>query len=56
MASPLRGADGNREFLAHGRKPGPGVTRVDGAALDALADVDPSAEIDDDIDVDGDPA
>ncbi|MGZ8752121.1 MAG: TlyA family RNA methyltransferase [Acidimicrobiia bacterium] len=37
MASPLRGADGNREFLAHARKPGRGVTRVDAAALDAAA-------------------
>jgi len=37
MESPLRGADGNREFLAHGRKPGPGVTRVDADALEALA-------------------
>jgi 23S rRNA (cytidine1920-2'-O)/16S rRNA (cytidine1409-2'-O)-methyltransferase len=40
MPSPLRGADGNREFLAHARKPGPGVSRVDGAALDAVAAAD----------------
>ena len=37
VASPITGADGNREFLAHGRKPGPGVTRVDADALEALA-------------------
>jgi 23S rRNA (cytidine1920-2'-O)/16S rRNA (cytidine1409-2'-O)-methyltransferase len=37
MGSPLRGADGNREFLAHARKPGPEVVRVDDASLDAVA-------------------
>jgi 23S rRNA (cytidine1920-2'-O)/16S rRNA (cytidine1409-2'-O)-methyltransferase len=48
MSSPLRGADGNREFLAHARKRGTGVTRVDAATLDAVAapdePVDGSAE------------
>jgi 23S rRNA (cytidine1920-2'-O)/16S rRNA (cytidine1409-2'-O)-methyltransferase len=37
MASPLRGADGNREFLAHARKAATDVVRVDAAVLDAVA-------------------
>ena len=40
MVSPLRGADGNREFLAHVRKPGLGVVAVDAATLDAVAAAD----------------
>jgi 23S rRNA (cytidine1920-2'-O)/16S rRNA (cytidine1409-2'-O)-methyltransferase len=36
MPSPLRGADGNREFLAHARKARPGIIRVDAATLDAV--------------------
>ena len=45
MASPLRGADGNVEFLLHARAPGPGVAaRVAMAELvdRAIASVDPS--------------
>ena len=40
MVSPLRGADGNREFLASVRKPGLGVVAVDAATLDAVAAAD----------------
>ena len=34
IASPIHGADGNREFLFHGRRTGPGLA---GPALEALA-------------------
>jgi 23S rRNA (cytidine1920-2'-O)/16S rRNA (cytidine1409-2'-O)-methyltransferase len=42
MPSPLLGADGNREFLAHLRKPGPGIAPVDRAVLDRVAAPVPS--------------
>jgi 23S rRNA (cytidine1920-2'-O)/16S rRNA (cytidine1409-2'-O)-methyltransferase len=42
IASPIHGADGNREFLFHGRRTGPGLSR---SALEALATGDATGNV-----------